>query len=204
MAYIDIRTRVLDAAEILFSRKGFDRVTLQVLAREAHVGPGALRHAFGSKENIIRSVIERIARRISRESLQLLDEVGPPCVSEEFNIRKILDAIFRPFSNLNAGQGAYRSTLQRLVGHAYLQITDTRLWQRYEDALAAAFPGISKNELGWRLRLVLVTGFAALSSGDTDNQGSPESVNVVGASTEEIMPHLLAFLSGGVLSPALR
>jgi len=53
------RTRVLDAAETCFARDGFHRTTMQAIAAEAGISPGALYLYFPSKEALITGIVDR-------------------------------------------------------------------------------------------------------------------------------------------------
>lgn len=53
------RERILDAAEICFSRSGFHRCTMQDICKEAGISPGALYVYFSSKEDLIAGLAER-------------------------------------------------------------------------------------------------------------------------------------------------
>jgi len=50
------RTQILEAAVRCFARQGFHRTTMQDLAREAELSPGALYGYFASKEDLIAAI----------------------------------------------------------------------------------------------------------------------------------------------------
>lgn len=61
------RRVILDAAEVLFSDRGFDRVSMQAIGRRAGVSPALPTYFFGSKEGLYRAVMQRlIAQREER------------------------------------------------------------------------------------------------------------------------------------------
>lgn len=53
------RTRVLDAAQRCFAQDGFHRTTMQAIAAEAGISPGAVYLYFASKEALIVGIVER-------------------------------------------------------------------------------------------------------------------------------------------------
>ena len=72
----DARVRVLDAAELLFSGKGFDSVTLRDIASDIGLKHSALYYHFpGGKEELFAEVMERNIRRHG-EGLRLAIEAG--------------------------------------------------------------------------------------------------------------------------------
>lgn len=54
------RTAILDAAEDLFARKGFEATSLEEVGRAAGLSRGTPRYFFGSKEDLYRVVLERV------------------------------------------------------------------------------------------------------------------------------------------------
>src|SRR5438445_6907133 len=55
------QTEIIDAARVCFLRSGFHRTTTDEICREANITPGGLYHYFGSKEELIATVIDRSA-----------------------------------------------------------------------------------------------------------------------------------------------
>lgn len=55
----DRREQILDAAVEVFAAKGFDRATNRDIARAAGVTPGLIYHYFASKQELLRSAMER-------------------------------------------------------------------------------------------------------------------------------------------------
>jgi len=54
------RRAILDAAEDLFSQRGYERATLSEIARRAGVSTGLPTYFFGGKDGLYRSVLERL------------------------------------------------------------------------------------------------------------------------------------------------
>ncbi|PID80438.1 hypothetical protein CSB20_07525 [bacterium DOLZORAL124_64_63] len=55
----ETKEKLLDAAECLFARRGFDEVSVRELATEAGVNVAAVNYHFQTKENLFREVIAR-------------------------------------------------------------------------------------------------------------------------------------------------
>lgn len=49
----DVRTRIVDAAGTVFARHGLEGATIELVAREAGVGPATVYRHFGSKDGLI-------------------------------------------------------------------------------------------------------------------------------------------------------
>jgi AcrR family transcriptional regulator len=53
----DVRTRIVDAAGAVFARLGLEGATIELVAREAGVGPATVYRHFGSKEGLISAFV---------------------------------------------------------------------------------------------------------------------------------------------------
>lgn len=60
----ETRKRVLDAAEVLFSHRGYDGTSMRDLANMAQVRLSLLHYHFGSKENVLAAAMERKLARL--------------------------------------------------------------------------------------------------------------------------------------------
>jgi len=77
------RTKILDAAEILFARRGFSGVGLAEVAESVGLGKSTLFHHFSSKARLYAAVIERIVGRIEENLLRALADGGTPLMRLE-------------------------------------------------------------------------------------------------------------------------
>ena len=59
MAQEDTKSRILDTAEMLFARNGYHLTSLRSLTSQARVNLAAVNYHFGSKEALLRAIIER-------------------------------------------------------------------------------------------------------------------------------------------------
>ena len=66
------RARVIEAAEALFARKGFDGTRLREVAEDARVTVPLLCHHFGDKESLYTAVIERGIERFASLGWEVL------------------------------------------------------------------------------------------------------------------------------------
>ena len=82
----DTRERLLDAAEILFCQKGFDRTSVRDLTAEAGCNVAAVNYHFGGKKPLYSEMFRRQLSKVIDESLMSVDEVmaGPKPSLEDF------------------------------------------------------------------------------------------------------------------------
>jgi AcrR family transcriptional regulator len=74
----DIRDLIIDAADRLLARYGYQKMTMEDLAREVGVAKGTLYLHFASKEEVTLSVIERIVDRVKRQLQSISESDRPP------------------------------------------------------------------------------------------------------------------------------
>ncbi len=70
------RQEIIEAARRCFLRSGFHQTTTDEICHEAAITPGGLYHYFGSKEEIIRAVIEDAARSAVNRLTSMKESAG--------------------------------------------------------------------------------------------------------------------------------
>lgn len=87
---------ILDAAEALFARKGYEATSLQEISGRAGVTRGLPTYFFGSKEDLYRAVLERaLALTLTHELLKLLREQAQhPETRPEDGLRVVIERLF--------------------------------------------------------------------------------------------------------------
>lgn len=68
----DTRRRLLEAAEALFIRHGYEGMLLRQITSEAKVNLAAVNYHFGSKEALVQELLSSRLDRLNEERLQLL------------------------------------------------------------------------------------------------------------------------------------
>src|ERR1051326_6380423 len=82
------REQILDAAERLFARKGFDPTTIKEIGAAAKVNPAPLYYYFRDKEELNRAVLQRVAGDLVTRGRAGLDAAATP----ELAIRALVGA----------------------------------------------------------------------------------------------------------------
>jgi AcrR family transcriptional regulator len=160
----DTRRRILDAAERLFAREGFEATSLRQITAAARVNLAAVNYHFGSKDVLIREVLARRIGPVNRERLARLAACQaragkrPPAVAEI--IRAFVEPVLELRSDPEAGQA-----FARLMGRSFfepnLQVRRVIVAQmrevarRFAAALQSALPELPEPELWWRMHFSL-------------------------------------------------
>jgi AcrR family transcriptional regulator len=71
--------RILDAAEDLFSKRGFDGVTMREVADLANVDPALAHYYFSTKQGLFDAVLERRAELVFSERMKAFDDYEAAC-----------------------------------------------------------------------------------------------------------------------------
>ena len=82
----EVREALLDATDRLLAERGYQKMTIDDLAREVGIGKGSVYLHFSSKEEIALSHIDRIVERL-KERLKIIAEKD---ISQEKKLREML------------------------------------------------------------------------------------------------------------------
>lgn len=69
------RTRLLDAAEVLFAEKGFERTTVRDITMAAHCNVASINYHFKNKDNLYKDVYVRRVRQLREARISAIDGV---------------------------------------------------------------------------------------------------------------------------------
>jgi AcrR family transcriptional regulator len=147
----DTKTRILDAAEKLFGKSGFDATSLRDITAEADVNLAAVNYHFQSKESLIDSVIARRIEPVNLKRLAMLESAGP-----NPNLEQILIAFMAPVLNQQDLTGAIE-LMGRIFATPDMFVTRlfkthfTAVVERFSEAIGKTLPELSRTEILWRL-----------------------------------------------------
>lgn len=168
MATSDTRTQILDAAERLFAEHGYRGASVRAITDLAGANLAAVGYHFGSKAELLAAVVRRVVEPIctaqSRGLERLLAATPDPAVAD------LVEVYAGPlFDAIPAGEesGARTSRLiMRILGdpaeemRAWTGAAEAAILDRYLEAFGRALPGLSPDELWFRLRGILAVAAA--------------------------------------------
>jgi AcrR family transcriptional regulator len=149
----DTKSRILDAAENLFGRHGFDATSLRDITAEAQVNLAAVNYHFQSKDSLIDAVIQRRIEPMNNKRLEMLDAAGPNA-----SIEQIVEAFAAPVIETDLTPivpllGRILSTPDQFVHRVFKKHLSV-VAQRFTEAIAAAFPDLTPAERMWRMHFM--------------------------------------------------
>ncbi|GAC56961.1 putative TetR family transcriptional regulator [Gordonia hirsuta DSM 44140 = NBRC 16056] len=178
----DTRERLLDAAEELLSRSGYDEVSVRGICAHAQANPAAVHYHFGSKEQLVAALLES---RLAPMWTDRLDRVRA-----DPSVAGLVDATLAPLNRLLADPvGAMRLSLLARFALAHPQTRWQAPWFSLDEwtaVLCAAIPGLDAQTARRRCRLAFALLLPQLAP------GSPLSPAAAGA----LRDFLIAGLTG--------
>jgi AcrR family transcriptional regulator len=149
------RGRLLDHAERLFARKGIATTSIRDIVTAARANLGAVTYHFGSKDALVRAVIERRLRPLDEERRRLLDAAEAAGRGRPPALEAILHAAIAPTIRLRREHPGFMRIVGRMLSDpdAALQKSAEAeaLMRRFLEAIARALPGVPRDELAWRM-----------------------------------------------------
>jgi AcrR family transcriptional regulator len=155
--HFSTKDRILGAAEELFAQFGFTGTSLRQVTSRADVNIAAVNYHFGSKENLVNEVFRR---RMDEMSAQRLTRLKLAMQQHPGELEPVLAAFVEPALALaqdRHGGGAFI----RVIARAYAEKNDSlrkflsdqygHVLRDFAKAIDHCIPGLSKEELYWRL-----------------------------------------------------
>lgn len=173
----DTKERILDAAEKLFGKNGFDATSLRDITAEAGVNLAAVNYHFQSKESLLEAVIARRMEPVNRKRLELLELAGPSA-----SLEQILMAFLNPLFEAHTSESL--CLLGRVLAtpdifmRAFYKKHVAGAAERFADALNRALPWLTRREIMWRMNFTAGSMAHIMSRGTmltemTDGQCDP-------------------------------
>lgn len=156
------KDRILDTAERLFARYGFEATSLRTITKEAGVNLAAVNYHFQSKEALVQAVIGRRMGPVNARRLTLLDAYEAEAGGAPVPLENVLDAFLRPVIEMC---GSHAREFVPLIGRLYTEPGDfsdrlykqqfEHLAQRFIPSLERALPDLPADELFWRVHFAI-------------------------------------------------
>lgn len=190
----ETRARIIRAAEVLFAREGYASTSLREITERAGVNVAAVNYHFGSKEDLLVEILDRIIGPLNDERMDLLDEVESGCSP---GASEVLTAFLLPDLRLYGDLRSRDPELPRFVARMYSENSDLMLGvtgrqfaevqERFSEAFRSALPGLPTEEILWRLQCVV--GIVLYLFAGVEVEGT---VPMLGDDTEENLSRLLS------------
>ena len=156
----DTKNRILDAAEGLFHKRGFQGSSLRAVTAAAGVNVAAVNYHFGSKVALLRAVVERRSAPVNAERLAALERVLAEAGGEPPSVEAIAEAFLGPV--MKASHAVEIRDVSALLFREPVELVVPLMAQifqemaeRFTAALALALPDLQDDEVTQRFHLML-------------------------------------------------
>lgn len=206
----DTRLRILDAAEELFMRHGFEGTSMRLLTAKAGVNLAAVNYHFGSKHALIEAVFRRRLDPMNAERLAALDRLEKEAADGALAPEAIIRAFVGPSLRLIEDAKGGGRNFVRLLGRACTEPSreirhligalHAPAMQRFKAAFERALPDMPREELVWRMHFMFGTLAYTLAATDTVQL-------IAGCKPEDrydarlLEARLVPFLAAGLIAP---
>ena len=205
---VDTRSRILDAAEVLFMEHGFDGTSMRMITGRAAVNLAAVNYHFGSKELLIQEVFRRRLTDLNTARVAMLDKLEAEAGDAPVKPSRIVDAFFGTALRMAADVDGGGYNFMRLLGRTYTEPNEfvrqflaeeyAECVERFLAALYRALADVDRKEILWRFHFMMVAMSYAIA-------GTDALQLVTGRFDDEdpsgLAPRLMSFLLGGLRAP---
>lgn len=151
------RSKIVMAALRIFATRGFEAASLKEITTASETNVAAIHYHFGSKEALIREVLQTVADPVNQLRREMLAQQpdGPGR-----SLEHVVEALLAPPIRLSADATGDGRLLTRLILQARAlpsEFTNSALFQQYDStallfvqALMDAEPGLSRQDAFWR------------------------------------------------------
>jgi len=207
---IGTRDKLLDVAEQLFAKDGFDNVSIKDITDLANTRLASINYYFDTKENLFDEVIKRRAHILSAERLRALDEIRFDDKDSRDAVVSIIEAFVLPLlkKSVGGGQGwkSYCQLIARTAMHSFPannlvgEFNATAL--RFVESLGRALPSLNNKQAHYAFHFMLSSTLYIFTENeriDGMSGGQYKSSDLKDISTE-----MIQFIAGGLLDMESR
>ncbi|MEV8126089.1 TetR/AcrR family transcriptional regulator [Streptomyces sp. NPDC085944] len=204
----DTRTQLLDAAEHLFAEHGYRGTSIRAITKLAGANLAAVGYHFGSKAELMAAVARRVIEPINAAQCAGLDTLLAR--SPDPSVSELVEAFAGPlFDEMSAGDAGGARTSRLIVTILSDPAEEARSWtgpdedtvrERYLAAFARVLPGLSPQELRFRMRGILAV--TAVDRLEVHQQSSPGCASP--AADEAAQRWAITFLTAAMSAPPTR
>lgn len=198
------RDRILDAAEELFAKKGFDGVSVRQIMAKAEADVSLAYYHFKSKRDVFDQVMLRRVEHLNKIRLEALEAVEERHPDDAPTVEEIIAAFTNPLLDLLARDHEEWKYYFQLIA----QVNNSPEWggelmtryfdplvRRFIDALRKALPDCDEAELFWCHHFL--SGALTLTFAETGRIDNLSNGVVSSADMSAIAERMPAFLAAG-------
>lgn len=173
----------LDAAELVFAEKGYSATSMRSVAEKANANLGAIHYYFGSKEVLVRKVLERNLKSAVQDRKDKLKACEPKSDEIAPDFHRVLMAWTEPMYVIHKINPIFDKMVLRIINDPAPQVRNlfSQLFDEDTHYFAALLrrcnPLLTSKEYFWRLNTIMGSVVNLLT-------GRPELMKLTGDELE--------------------
>ncbi|GGA20973.1 TetR/AcrR family transcriptional regulator [Neptunicoccus cionae] len=195
---------ILDSAETVFARSGYEGATMREIAERAGVAQGLIHYHFKTKEVLFEAMVSRRSKQINEGRAALLDRIMEQ--GETPDLEPIVEALFRPTIEAGISQasngGAFAQILVSTANSA--QEREQLLTEKYYDPIAQKFisafmevqPGLTRANAVWAYMFAIGVGMTMMAKTGRPARLSDGLCN--DGDADEMLIKIVPFICSGI------
>ncbi len=205
----DTKTKIIDAAEELFSKDGIGVTSLRTVIAKANVNIAAIHYHFGSKKELITAVYARRIKPINIERLEKLEDLIEQSGDSAPAVVNIIDAFLAPILNCSFVNKKERARAIGLFGKLHTESNELEhivdlfkdVLEQFMRAISLALPHLSKSDLVWRFMFMIGVMSISLSN----DHIARRKLNELGEELDypELLNRAVHFITAGFEAPSM-
>ncbi|WP_305456703.1 TetR/AcrR family transcriptional regulator [Photobacterium leiognathi] len=203
----ETKSRILDAAELLFAEHGFNETSLRTITSKAGVNLASVNYHYGDKKTLVRAVLSRYLD-VFMPALE--GELERLLTRDDFTMEDVFQCGKSPLVSLDGYRTNGATVFMSLLGRGYTDVQGHLRWfitNRYKtvlslfvQAVCRANPSLDPETLFWRLHFTLGAVVFTMASSTAlceiaENDFSSQ------VKTEDLIDRLVPYLAAGVAAP---
>ena len=159
--------KILDAAQKLFARKGYEGVSLREIAAEGGVNLASIVYYFDSKDGLYEAVLERYSNAVNKARTEAMVEADKNPSIEAY-VRAFIEPSFRIMTDASMGGPMHALLLWRspheprhlwdkIYKRSYAPVTE-----EYGDRLRKLCPNTTEKDFSWCTHMMSSIFFSTL------------------------------------------
>lgn len=166
------KERILDAAERLLAKNGFEATSLRAITTEAGVNLAAVNYHFQTKDSLIRAVMARRIEPVNRHRLAMLQAVESEAGAGPLPLGPVIEAFLRPVLEIRGCFASVAPIMGRIFAEGgefrerFFQDHLAAVTQRFFAAFDRAAPHLSRQEILWRFHFLVGAMAHSMITGD--------------------------------------
>jgi AcrR family transcriptional regulator len=209
MSVPDTKERILDAAEELFAKGGYNGTSVRAISKKADAFLSAINYHFGSKEGLHHAVLERRLTPLNDIRTKRLEKVGASSKKKRKppQVRDVIEAFIGPTLEFRASPGAkpFIAIMARMhsgpdsIKKFFFKLMHPVV-MLFQKTLREALPDMKEEELKWKFQFLMGAMVHSMMIGIHAERGARVDFMPPEVDAGRLTEMMISFLTAGMKS----